>query len=94
MYDIEKMTEDINASFRGKLGGYAVTSAMITTDGLTYKFVLEDVTTDKTWRPATLKDVQADKYILTLQEGLSVNLAERAHLAVWGKTGSKRQQSC
>ena len=69
MYDIEKMTEDINASFRGKLGGYAVTSAMITTDGLTYKFVLEDVTTDKTWRPATLKDVQADKYILTLQEG-------------------------
>ena len=29
---------------------------MITTDGLTYKFVLEDVTTDKTWRPATLKD--------------------------------------
>ena len=90
MYDIEKMTEDINASFRGKLGGYAVTSAMITTDGLTYKFVLEDVTTDKTWRPATLKDVQADKYILTLQEGLSVNLAERAHLAVWGKTGSKK----
>ena len=67
-----------------------ITSAMITTDGLTYKFVLEDVTTDKTWRPATLKDVQADKYILTLQEGLSVNLAERAHLAVWGKTGSKK----
>ena len=65
----------------------SITSAMITTDGLTYKFVLEDVTTDKTWRPATLKDVQADKYILTLQEGLSVNLAERAHLAVWGKDG-------
>ena len=90
MYDVDKLTEDINSSFRGKLGAYAVTSAMITTDGLTYKFVLEDVTTDKTWRPATLKDVQADKYILTLQEGLSVNLAERAHLAVWGKTGSKK----
>lgn len=90
MYEIEKLTEDINASFRGKLAGYAVTSAMITTDGLTYKFVLEDVATDKTWRPATLKDVQADKYILTLQEGLSVNLAERAHVAVWGKTGSKK----
>lgn len=43
MYDIDKMTEDINASFRGNLGGYAVTSGMITTDGLTYKFVLEDV---------------------------------------------------
>lgn len=82
MYEIEKLTEDINASFRGKLASYAVTSAMITTDGLTYKFVLEDVATDKTWRPAMLKDVQADKYILTLQEGLSVNLAERAHIAV------------
>ena len=90
MYEIEKLTEDINSSFRGKLAGYAVTSAMITTDGLTYKFVLEDVATDKTWRPATLKDVQADKYILTLQKGLSVNLAERAHVAVWGKTGSKK----
>lgn len=90
MYEIEKLTEDINASFRGKLGGYAVTSAMITTDGLTYKFVLEDVATDKTWRPATSEDVQAVPYILTLQDGLVVNLAERAHVAVWGKTGSKK----
>lgn len=90
MYEIEKMTEDINASFRGRLANYAVTSAMITTDGLVYKFLLEDVATDKTWRPATLEDVQAEKYILTLQDGLIVNLAERAHVAVWGKTGSKK----
>ena len=90
MYDIEKMTEDINASFRGKLGGYAVTSGMITTDGLTYKFVLEDVATDKTWRPATSKDVTAEKYAMTLQDGLTVRLDERAHIAVWGKTGSKK----
>lgn len=90
MYDIERLTEDINSSFRGKLAGYAVTSAMITTDGLTYKFVLEDVATDKTWRPATLEDVQAEPYTLKLQEGLVVNLSERAHIAVWGKTGSKK----
>lgn len=90
MYDIDKMTEDINASFRGKLSGYAVTSAMITTDGLTYKFVLEDVATDKTWRPATVEDVTAEKYVITLQEGLTVRLDERAHIAVWGKTGSKK----
>lgn len=90
MYDIERLTEDINASFRGKLAGYAVTSAMVTTDGLYYKFLLEDVATDKTWRPATLEDVQAEPYILTLQEGLLVNLAERPHLAVWGKTSSKK----
>ena len=90
MYDIEKLTEDINSSFRGKLGAYAVTSAMITTDGLTYKFVLEDVATDKTWRPATMEDITAKKYAITLQEGLTVKLDERAHIAVWGKTGSKK----
>lgn len=90
MYEVEKMTEDINASFRGRLGGYAVTSAMITTDGLTYKFVLEDVATDKTWRPATFEDVTAEKYTLKIQEGLTVRLDERAHIAVWGKTGSKK----
>lgn len=90
MYDIEKLTEDINSSFRGKLGAYAVTSAMITTDGLFYKFVLEDVGTDKTWLPATVDDIKAEKYIIKLQEGLEVNLSERAHIAVWGRTGSKK----
>lgn len=90
MYEVERMTEDINASFRGGLGGYAVTSAMITTDGLFYRFVLEDVATDKTWRPATMDDIKAEKYIIKLQEGLEVNLSERAHIAIWGKTGSKK----
>ena len=90
MYDIDKLTEDINSSFRKKLGAYAVTSAMITTDGLFYKFLLEDVGTDKTWRPATTDDIKAEKYIIKLQEGLEVNLSERDHIAVWGKTGSKK----
>lgn len=90
MYEIEKMTEDINASFRRRLANYAVTSAMITTDGLTYKFLLEDVASDKTWRPATMQDVKAEKYEIKLQEGLTVRLDERAHIAVWGKTGSKK----
>jgi putative DNA segregation ATPase, ftsK family len=90
MYDVDKLTEDINSSFRKKLGAYAVTSAMITTDGLFYKFLLEDVGTDKTWRPATTDDIKAEKYIIKLQEGIEVNLSERAHIAVWGKTGSKK----
>ena len=90
MYDVDKLTEDINSSFRGKLGAYAVTSAMITSDGLSYKFVLEDVATDKTWRPATLEDIKAEKYIIKLQKGLEVNLSERAHIAIWGRTGSKK----
>ena len=90
MYDVDKLTEDINSSFRGNLGAYAVTSAMITTDGLFYRFVLEDVGTDKTWRPATMDDIKAEKYIIKLQKGLEVNLSERAHIAIWGKTGSKK----
>lgn len=90
MYDIDRLTEDINASFRGKLSCYAVTSGLIKDDGLTYRFILEDVATNKTWRPATMEDVTAKKYTLKLQEGLTVRLDERAHIAVWGKTGSKK----
>ena len=61
MYEVGKMTEDINASFRGGLGGYAVTSAMITTDGLTYKFGAHSrAAIDKTWRPATMEDITAE----------------------------------
>jgi hypothetical protein len=33
---------------------------------------------------------KAEKYIIKLQEGLEVNLSERAHIAVWGRTGSKK----
>lgn len=90
MYDIEKLTKDIDASLRGELGNYAVTSGMITTDGLRYNFVLEDVASDKTWRPKSFKDLKLKKYHLKLQEGLVINLADRPHIAVWGKTGSKK----
>lgn len=90
MHDIDKLTEDIDASLRGNLGNYAVTSGMVTTDGLNYKFVLEDVASDKTWRPKSFKDLKLKKYHLKLQEGLVINLADRPHIAVWGKTGSKK----
>ena len=90
MHDIERLTEDIDASLRGELGNYAVTSGIVTTDGLSYKFVLEDVASDKTWRPKSFKDLKMKKYHLKLQEGLIINLADRPHIAVWGKTGSKK----
>lgn len=90
MYDIDKLTEDIDASLRGELGNYAVTSGMITTDGLRYNFVLEDVASDKTWKPKTFKDLKMKKYHLKLQKGLVINLTDRPHIAVWGKTGSKK----
>ena len=90
MYDIDRLIEDIDASLRGELGNYAVTSGVVTTDGLAYKFVLEDVASDKTWRPKTPKDLKMKKYHLKLQNGLVINLADRPHIAIWGKTGSKK----
>lgn len=90
MYEIDKLTEDIDASLRGKLSNYAVTSGIVTTDGLRYNFVLEDVASDKTWKPKTFKDLKMKKYHLKLQKGLVINLADRPHIAVWGKTGSKK----
>lgn len=90
MYEIDRLTEDINASFRGKLSCYAVTSGLITDDGLTYKFILEDVATDKTWRPVKLEDIKSEPFSITLQQGLSIKIDERPNISVWGRTGSKK----
>lgn len=90
MYDIDRLTEDINASFRGKLSCYAVTSGLITDDGLIYKFILEDVATDKTWRPVKLEDIKSDPFSITLQQGLTIRIDERPNISVWGRTGSKK----
>ena len=88
MYDIDKLTEDIDSSFRGKLGAYAVTSSRITDDGLFYKFVLEDKGTDKTWRPATVELMKQKSHEIKLQKGLTINLADKPHIIAWGKSGS------
>lgn len=92
VYDVnmEKMTEDINSSLKGTLKNYAVTSGLITDDGLTYRFVAEDVGTDKTFRPVSLDDLITQPYHLKLQEGLIINLSERPHIAIYGRTGSKK----
>ena len=55
MYDVDKLTEDINSSFRGKLGAYAVTSAMI-------KCIEEEGTGNREFvcaRETTLKQLHA-----------------------------------
>lgn len=90
MYDVEKLAEDVTSSFRKKYSKYAVTSSIITTDGNYYNFILEDVGMDKTWIPQTIEDLKNKPYIVTLQRGLTINLAEKPHIAIWGKTGSKK----
>lgn len=54
MYDLDKLKEDINASFRGKYSKYAITNSIQSDDGTRFDFVLEDVGTDKTFIPKLL----------------------------------------
>lgn len=88
MYDLEKLREDINASFRGVVKSYVVSVGNVAETGTEYKFVLENTNVNKAWRPATMEDLKQNKYELTLQNDLKVKLDENAHIAVWGQSGS------
>ena len=48
---IEDLKEHVTATFRGKLERFGVVSALVTAEGNSFRFTLEDVGTDKTWRP-------------------------------------------
>lgn len=88
MNDLEKLTQDINSSLKGKFRGFAVVEAIQEEDGSKFCFRLEDVSTDKTFRPTKLEDLFRKPYFVKLQEGLTVNLASSPHIAVWGQSGS------
>lgn len=88
MHDIDKLEEDINASFRGKYSKYAIVSSYSSDDGTRFDFTLEDVGTDKTFIPKTISDLIQKPYFLKLQEGLTINISKLPHLAVWGQSGS------
>lgn len=88
MSDIDKVRENIDSSFRGKYKAYAVVEAIALEDGTGFNFVLEDVGTDKTFIPRTINDLVKKPYFLTLQKGLTINLAKYPHMAVWGQTNT------
>lgn len=88
MYDLDKLTQDINSSLKGKFKGYAVIEAIQADDGSKFSFVLEDVAIDRTFRPTKLEELFQKSYFLKLQEGLSINLANSPHVAIWGQSGS------
>lgn len=85
--ELEKLTEDINSSFKSWLSMYAVNTAKVTSDGLNYVFTLEDVKTDKTLIPKTFKDIKPKPYFVKLQKDLEIKLG---HFAIWGRTGSRK----
>lgn len=93
MYDLDRLAEDVSGSFRGRLADYAVTSSRITTNGNEFVLTLEDVGSDRTWRPATLKEMKQPTHVLRLQKDLTINLADRPHLIFYGKSGSGKSTS-
>lgn len=93
MYDLDRLAEDVSGSFRGRLANYAVTSSRITTNGNEFVLTLEDVGSDRTWRPATLKEMKQPTHVLRLQKDLTINLADNPHLIFYGKSGSGKSTS-
>lgn len=93
MYDLDRLAEDVSGSFRGHLANYAVTSSRIAPNGNEFVLTLEDVGSDRTWRPATLKEMQQPTHVLRLQKDLAINLADSPHLIFYGKSGSGKSTS-
>lgn len=93
MYDLDRLAEDVSGSFRGRLANYAVTSSRIAPNGNEFILTLEDVGSDRTWRPATLGEMKQPSHVLKLQKDLTINLADNPHLIFFGKSGSGKSTS-
>lgn len=93
MYDLDRLAEDVSGSFRGRLANYAVTSSRIATNGNEFILTIEDVGSDRTWRPATLEEMKQPTHVLRLQKDLTINLADSPHLIYYGKSGSGKSTS-
>ena len=83
---IEDLKEHVTATFRGKLERFGVVSALVTAEGNSFRFTLEDVGTDKTWRPT--KPARAGKYKLIFSVVWSWTWQVVLMLLSGGKTGS------
>lgn len=90
MYDMDNIKTDVNSSFKDKYSDYVVTTARVADNETKFIFVLENVGNDKTFTPKTLEELNTGDYRVKLQEGLTINLEERPHIAIFGKTGSKK----
>lgn len=90
MYDLDNIKTDVNSSFKDKYSDFVVTTARVADNETKFIFVLENVGNDKTFTPKTLEDLNTGDYKVKLQEGLTINLEERPHIAIFGKTGSKK----
>lgn len=90
MYELETLKADVSSSFKNKYSNYVVTTARLSNNENEFIFILEDLGSDKTFIPKSLDDLDVGNYNLKLQEDLTINLEDRPHLAIFGKSGSKK----
>lgn len=88
MNDAEKIKDNINSAVVGKYRSFAVVESIQADDGTSFKFILEDLGTDKTFVPYSIDDLKQEPYFIKLQENLVLSLSKYPHIAVWGQTGS------
>lgn len=88
MNDVEKIKDNVNSATVGKYKSFAVVESIQADDGTSFKFILEDLGTNKTFVPHSIDDLKQEPYFIKLQENLVLNLSKFPHIAVWGQTGS------
>lgn len=91
MYDLDKMTEDINSSLRGIYSRYAVVSAGVFVDGTNFNFLLEDV--DKSYRFVVKNNdvtpfISDNPHKIKLAKNLTWDSVATPMLSVVGRTRS------
>ena len=86
--EIDHLKELIDSSLTGGFSRFAVSEQLVSDDKLSFKFWAEDVASDLTWTPKTVDDLRQKPYVLKLQKGLEINLADRPNLGIWGATSS------
>lgn len=86
--DIDDLRELIDSDLTGKFANFAVSEQLVSDNRLEFEFWAEDVASDLTWTPESINDLKQKPYVLKLQKGLEINLAERPNLGVFGSVGA------
>lgn len=86
--DIDDLRELIDSDLTGKFANFAVSEQLVSDNRLEFEFWAEDVASDLTWTPESINDLKQKPYVLKLQKGLEINLAERPNLGIFGSVGS------
>lgn len=85
---LDNLAELISSSLIGRFKNYAVSSSWVSDNGSYFEFEASEVGVNRAFTPTCLADLKQKSYIIKLQNGLEINLAESPHIVIWGQTGS------